>query len=65
MYIDQKDFLVSNMIDKTGTWEPHFINLISHIVKAGDNVINLGSQSGLEAVVMGKIVGPTGKLFIF
>ena len=47
IYVDRKDLLVSNMIDKTGTWEPHFINLISHIVKAGDNVINLGSQSGL------------------
>ena len=27
--------------------------------------MNLGSQSGLEALVMGKIIGPTGKLFIF
>lgn len=28
-------------------------------------MLNLGSQSGLEALVMGKIIGPTGKLFIF
>ncbi len=28
-------------------------------------MLNLGSQSGLEALIMGKIVGPTGKLFIF
>lgn len=27
--------------------------------------MNLGSQSGLEAIIMGKIVGPAGRLFIF
>ena len=29
------------------------------------NVLNLGSQSGLEALVLGKIIGPEGKMFIF
>lgn len=28
-------------------------------------MLNLGSQSGLESLTMGKIIGPTGKLFIF
>lgn len=65
MYVDSKDHSVSNFIANTGTWEPHYINLIGHIVKPGDNVLNLGSQSGLEALVMGKIVGSKGKLFIF
>lgn len=39
--------------------------MIGNIVNRGDYVLNLGSQSGLEALVMGKIVGPTGKVFIF
>jgi FkbM family methyltransferase len=39
--------------------------LIGRLVKPGDHVLNLGSQSGLEALVMGKIIGETGKLFIF
>lgn len=65
MYVDSKDQTVSKIIINTGTWQPHFINLIGHLVKPGDNVLNLGSQSGLEAIVMGKIIGPTGKLFIF
>ena len=52
-------------ISNTGTWEPNFISLIGKIVKPGKNVLNLGSQSGLEALVMGKIVGPKGKVFIF
>ena len=65
MFVDNTDMDVSRIIAKTGTWEPHFIRLIGHIVKPGMNVLNLGSQTGLEAMVMGKIIGPTGKLFIF
>lgn len=47
MLVDSKDYSVSNTITFSGTWEPHYINLIGHIVKPGDNVLNLGSQSGL------------------
>ena len=65
MYVDSNDATVSNLIAISGTWEPEYIQLIGNIVKEGDNVINLGSQSGLEALVMGKIIGPTGRLFIF
>lgn len=65
MYVDSKDYSVSSIIANSGTWQPHYINLIGHIVKKGDNVLNLGSQSGLEAIIMGKIIGETGKLFIF
>lgn len=65
MYVDSVDGSVSKLIERTGTWEIHFISLIGHIVKPGFNILNLGSQTGLEALVMGKIIGPTGKLFIF
>ena len=65
MYVDDQDGLVSGVIASAGTWEPHFINLIAHILKPGDYALNLGSQSGLEALVIGKLVGSTGKLFIF
>ena len=65
MYVDAKDYMVSNSITLSGTWEPNYINLIAHIVKPGNNVLNLGSQSGLEAIVMGKIIGSSGRLFIF
>lgn len=65
MYVDSLDGTVSSTITYSGTWEPNYISLIGTIVKPGNSVMNLGSQSGLEALVMGKIVGPTGKLFIF
>lgn len=47
MYVDSKDYMVSNSITASGTWEPGYINLIGHLVKPGNKVINLGSQSGL------------------
>lgn len=65
MYVDSKDRSVSKTIITSGSWEPENIKIIGHIVKRGDNVLNLGSQSGLEAIIMGKAIGPTGRLFIF
>lgn len=65
MYVDSKDTMVSNVIATSGTWEPGYVSLVGNLVKPGNNVLNLGSQSGLEALVMGKKIGPTGKLFIF
>ena len=47
MYVDSKDLTVSNVIATGGTWEPGYIVIIGKIVKEGDNVLNLGSQSGL------------------
>lgn len=65
MYIDTRDSSVSNIISITGTWEPENINLIGHIVKRGDHILNLGAQTGLQILVMGKIIGPTGQIFAF
>jgi FkbM family methyltransferase len=41
------------------------MKLIGNIVKPGNNVVNLGSHIGFEAIIMGKIIGPTGRMFIF
>lgn len=38
---------------------------MARFVKEGDTVLNIGSHIGLEAVVMGKIVGGKGRLFMF
>jgi len=46
-------------------WEPHFKTVIQHLVKEGDTVIDCGANFGYNAVVMGKQIGPTGKLFAF
>lgn len=65
MYIDGKDGSVSKKIKTTGSWEPYIAAIISRLVKPGDNIINLGSQSGMEALIMGKRIGDKGHMFIF
>ncbi len=57
LFVDSVDITVSRLIMTKGFWEPGYINLIGHIVKPGFNVLNLGSQSGLESMIMGKIIG--------
>lgn len=47
MFVDSVDRTVSDAIANSGTWEEGYISLIGHVVKAGDYVLNLGSQSGL------------------
>lgn len=47
MYVDSIDGTVSKIIANTGTWEPSLINIIGKLIKKGQNVLNVGSQSGL------------------
>ncbi len=64
MVIDTKDQTAYNYMLKYGTWDAHFLYLMSKLVKENEKILNVGTQNGLEAVVLGKIVGPNGKLFI-
>jgi FkbM family methyltransferase len=64
MIVDSTDKIVSNSILTIGTWEKPNVQLITSFIKKGDKVINFGSQVGMEAIIMGKIIGSTGKLFI-
>ena len=38
---------------------------MARFVKPGDVMMNIGCHIGLEAMVMGQILGPSGKLFFF
>lgn len=62
--VDPQDKGVSRVIMDIGTWEPRNIRLMSRFVKTGSTVLNIGSHIGLEAIIMGKIAGPTGRLFV-
>jgi len=46
-------------------WEPHFKTVVQHLVKEGDTVLDCGSNFGYNAVIMGKQIGPSGRLFAF
>lgn len=41
------------------------MRLIAYFLKKGFKVLNLGPQTGLEAIMIGKLIGSSGELFIF
>ena len=50
---------------RTGGWSEPELSLIPHVVKPGDNVIDIGANYGLYAYHLGRSVGPTGKVYAF
>jgi FkbM family methyltransferase len=46
-------------------WEPHFKTVVQYLVKEGDTVLDCGANFGYNSVIMGKQIGPTGKLISF
>ena len=65
MFVDSKDGLVSKEIKTAGSFEPKGARAIFRLVKKGDIVMNVGSHIAMESMVIGKIIGPTGHLYIF
>jgi len=63
--VDSRDLSVSEHIRVGGSWEAKNLRTVARLVKKGDTVLNVGSHVGLEAMVLGRIVGDSGKLFIF
>ena len=56
---------MSRKIDSAGTWDNQNIKTMARFVKPGDVMMNIGCHIGLEAMVLGQIIGPTGKMFFF
>jgi len=38
--------------------------MIGRLLSKGMKVLNLGTQGGMEAIVMGKIIGDSGKMYL-
>jgi len=64
MIIDAQDDTVSKSIQEKGLWQSTQIHVIAHFLKPDATVLNLGPQSGLEAILIGKLIGPKGRLYI-
>ena len=63
--VDTYDRIVSRHITDIGSWEPVNLKTFQRFVKEGDNMLNIGSHIGLEAIVLAKKAGPKGSLTIF
>ena len=65
MIVDSFDETVSRIITMKGMWDSSAVHTMALFLKPGMKVINLGPQTGLEAIIMGKIIGKSGKMFLF
>lgn len=65
MLVDRSDQTVSQSIAAKGAWDSSQMHAMALFLKDGSRVVNLGPQTGLEAITIGKLIGPKGKLFLF
>jgi FkbM family methyltransferase len=56
---------VSPAISSTGEWEPFTTRVMASLLQAGDSVLDIGANIGWYSVVLGKIVGPSGRVLAF
>jgi len=48
-----------------GTWEPEVVEIITNHVKPGMRVLDIGAHGGFYALLLSKLVGPTGQVIAF
>jgi tRNA A58 N-methylase Trm61 len=65
MIVDAFDETVSRVIQEKGMWDSSIMHAVALFLKPGIRVLNLGSQTGLEAIIMGRIIGDKGQLYLF
>lgn len=65
LLVDSNDGGVSQEIKDRGCFSAKGARTLLRFVKKGDRVMNVGSHVAMESMVIGKIIGPTGRLYIF
>lgn len=65
IFLDVQDRVIAGTIIKRGVWEPHVRNLIKQIVQPGQRVIVLGAHVGVHTVLMSRLVGEKGQIYVF
>lgn len=63
--IDGNQILVDQHAADPTLTQPYVSAIIAKLLRPGDNILQVGAGIGYDAVSMGKIVGPKGRLFIF
>jgi FkbM family methyltransferase len=62
LYVEANETPVVGSLIKTGRWFPHVENLLRHLVRPDQTVINAGAHVGYFSVLLADMVGPVGRL---
>jgi len=65
LLLDPKDEMVSARILMNGEWEPQITNLLTKVVRTGQNILSIGGHIGYHAIHMGKLTGEEGTVYCF
>ncbi len=69
LYLDMRDAMCRDTLrDSPYTvhpWEPDEQAVIRRVVRAGDVAFDIGGHFGEHAVLLGSLVGPRGRVFVF
>lgn len=64
MIVDLTDQTVSRVIREKGLWQSDIMHLLALFVEPGMKVLNVGPQTGLEAIMIGRLIGEKGSLYL-
>lgn len=56
---------IGQTIHREGHWESHLTELLTGLLKNGDNCLDIGANFGYHTITMAKLVGESGKVFAF
>src|SRR5438093_7096038 len=64
IFVDLSDYVIAMPITR-GHFEPSEAEFVRRTVRTGQTVIDVGANVGFFTLLLGSIVGPTGKVFAF
>lgn len=62
---DKEDKVIQKSLRASGMWEPELTNFLMNTVKPGWKCLDIGSNNGYVAEVMGRLAGPSGSVIGF
>jgi FkbM family methyltransferase len=65
IFVDPADEQLSPSIIAYGIWETWIENVVRRLVGPGDRVIEVGANVGYYTLIIGSLIGPTGRLDAF
>jgi FkbM family methyltransferase len=65
IFVDPADEQLSPSIIAYGIWESWIENVVRRLVRPGDRVIEVGANVGYYTLIIGSLIGPTGRLDAF
>jgi FkbM family methyltransferase len=65
LFVDTLDLSLTPEIILNGCWEPGVTRALSSLVKQGMTVVEVGANVGYFTTLLGRLVGPQGRVFAF